>query len=621
MKKPSLKERLSYQFDKVMTKGTVALVGLLFLITIIVILIGGWIASWFVDEDVSIWKSLWLSFNHTIDSGMLGGDEGGISLLLIMFIITICGIFITSMLIGVLSSGLESKFTSLRKGKSRVLENGHVVILGFNDNVFPIISELLIANESEKKQSIVVFGNEDKEVMDEAMSAYFPDTKNTTIICRSGETTSISDLSACSIESCRSVIVNESDDFSVIKTIIATASIIKDSENCSAYMVATVQNKRNVEAAKIAGEGFAYILYFKSTIARIIAHTCNQPGLSAVFTDLFDFAGDEIYFEEFPQFYGKTYQEIICSFGSSSVIGIGKNKATLLNPNNETVYDQGDQLILIAADNNESSALANAPAIDVNAILSNTHRTNITPKENVLFLGYNDLLLEIIAELDHYVADGSKICIATTEALPDETKKLLESKCKKIDLILKECDLFTQSELEALVKDAVSIVLLSNYDQDPEVSDSETLLLLLHLRDISLKKGYSFSITSEMIKVRNQKLAKVARVNDFVISSNITGLMVAQLSQNQLLFNVFEDLLDNDGSEIYMKPVGDYVDLSKPVNLFTAYQAVANRNETMIGYKRMSGTNQSYQITLNPDKQEEIKFTEQDSFIVLSEEG
>ncbi len=56
-------------------------------------------------------------------------------------------------------------------------------------------------------------------------------------------------------------------------------------------------------------------------IARITAQACRQPGLSFVWQDLLDFAGDEIYFQPAPELEGHTYGEALLAFEASSVIG------------------------------------------------------------------------------------------------------------------------------------------------------------------------------------------------------------------------------------------------------------------------------------------------------------
>lgn len=156
MKGASFKERIRYKIDNLMSKGTVSLVIMLFSITAIVVVVAG-VCSSLIDgqRDVSVFKSIWMSLMNAIDGGTLAGDDGNLLFILLMSIVTICGIFITSMLIGIINTGLESKMAALRKGKSRVLENGHTVILGFNDSIFTIISELAIANENKKNLKLL----------------------------------------------------------------------------------------------------------------------------------------------------------------------------------------------------------------------------------------------------------------------------------------------------------------------------------------------------------------------------------------------------------------------------------------------------------------------------------
>ena len=89
-----------------------------------------------------------------------------------------------------------------------------------------------------------------------------------------------------------------------------------------------------------------------------------------------------------------------------------------------------------------------------------------------------------------------------------------------------------------------------------------------------------------MLEVRHQELAKTMDVNDFVVSSNITSLMVSQIAENRLLAPILEDLLDSAGSEIYLKKVSNYIKLDEPVDFYTITHAVSQRGEIPIGFKR-----------------------------------
>ncbi|HNO30637.1 MAG TPA: hypothetical protein PKI78_02545, partial [Anaerolineales bacterium] len=131
-----------------------------------------------------------------------------------------------------------------------------------------------------------------------------------------------------------------------------------------------------------------------------------------------------------------------------------------------------------------------------------------------------------------------------------------------------------------------------------------------------------FSIISEMLDLRNRELAEAAKVDDFIVSDHLISLMLAQLSENADLMNVFTDMFDPEGSEIYLKPVGDYVTLGQPANFYTLVEAARQRGETAIGYRLMSESHdseKSYGVHTNPNKSAKVTFTPEDKLIVISE--
>ena len=133
MNTPSFRERFSYWFDNWMARGTLALMALLGLATLVLVLIVGGIAAIVVavvpdkynayGEDYSAWDVFWGSLMRTLDPGTMGGDQGWLFRLL-MLIITIGGLIIVASLIGIISGAFDSKVEELRKGRSRVLETG-----------------------------------------------------------------------------------------------------------------------------------------------------------------------------------------------------------------------------------------------------------------------------------------------------------------------------------------------------------------------------------------------------------------------------------------------------------------------------------------------------------------
>ncbi|MEG1061249.1 MAG: hypothetical protein RSE43_06835 [Oscillospiraceae bacterium] len=625
MKKSSMRARLKYRFDNIMSKGTAPLILMLLgITTVVVVLIG--VLAWLLNASVfgSLGNSIWQNLMHAIDAGALAGlpTESGAPFVALMTITTICGIFITSMLIGIINSGLESKFENLRRGNSKVIESGHTVILGFDDRIYKTISELVIANENRKKPRIVVLGDLDKQVMDEAIRHYIPDTKNTIVICRCGSTSDAVALERCSLESCRSVIVNEENDAKTIRTILAATNYLKSHPENTAHITAVVREGSNVDVAQLAGEGRAEVLYFADAMSRIVAHTCHQPGLSRVYTELFAFEGNEIYIETIPAFVGKTFGETLTLTRRSCIIGIKREGQAFVNPPMDTVIGCDDELIIIAEDDGVTAAMESSP-VHPELFAPETIRLQSHSTESLLVLGHNGLLTGLLEELDCYVPEGSRVTVACESAeLPAELEKL-QGTLHNLRLRLCSCDLCDRSVLEGFVSEGYSnIVVLSDSESDPETADATTLMVLMYLRDIAKKSKAEFSITSEMRDIRNQELARVANVNDFVVSSDLTSLMTAQISENRLLSAIYADLLDEDGSEIYLKPASDYVITGNPVDFFTVTRAVAQKGGVFIGYKDITCTADGTQtrVVLSPDKAEMMVFDKDDYLVIISED-
>ena len=164
--------------------------------------------------------------------------------------------------------------------------------------------------------------------------------------------------------------------------------------------------------------------------------------------------------------------------------------------------------------------------------------------------------------------------------------------------------------LEATEYDHVIVLAYSHLEQ--QEADAITLVTLLHLRDIAERDETPFSIISEMLDLRNRELAEAAKVDDFIVSEHLISLMMSQLSENAELMDVFTDMFDPEGAEIYLKPVSDYVTTGQPVNFYTVTEAARRRGETAIGYRIMSESHdadKAYGVHTNPKKSERVSFS------------
>ncbi|MCC7358816.1 MAG: hypothetical protein IT317_05035 [Anaerolineales bacterium] len=632
MRTTTLMDRLRYAFDNYMARGTVALIGGLAAASALVIFLISLVVAVFRigpgDADgLSLPEAIWSSLMRTLDAGTMGGDEGW-RFRFTSLAITLGGIFVISALIGVINNGIEDKLGELRKGRSRVIEAGHTIILGWSEQIFSIISELVLANANQKSSCIVILGDKDKVEMEEAIADKVGSTGRTRIVCRSGSPIDLTDLEIASPHTAKAIIIlaPESDDpdSNVIKTMLAITN--NPNRRPEPYhVVAEIRDPKNMEAARLVGKDEVELVLVGDLISRIIAQTCRQSGLSVVYTELLDFGGDEIYFSEQPGLHGKTFAEALLAFADSTVIGLHpQGGAPALNPPMSTVLKPGDRLVVVAEDD-DTIRLAPAGAALVDQSVIQLRAAAPAKPERSLILGWNWRAPTIINELDAYVAPGSAATVVcdVENAVDEVARQCAGARHQQVTVQIS--DTTDRRTLDGLqVGGYDHIIVLSYADMlDKQQADARTLITLLHLRDIADKAGHTLSVVSEMLDLRNRALAEVTRADDFIVSDKLVSLILSQVSENKQLNAVFADIFDPEGSEIYLKPAGSYVKLGQPVNFYTVTAAASQRGEVALGYKLRAHAGdaaKSYGVAVNPDKGEAVTFGEADRIIVIAEE-
>jgi ion channel POLLUX/CASTOR len=634
-------DRLRYAFDKSMSRGAIALIGylgvasfgLIFLAALVVVILH--IAPGGADHPPGFVEAAWMSLMRTLDSGTMGGDEGW-GFRASMLFVTLGGIFIVSALIGVINNGIEAKIDELRKGRSHVIESDHTLILGWSPKIFTVISELVLANENRKKPRIVVLAEKDKVEMEDEIRDKVGATKNTKVICRTGSPLDLNDLEIVNPHEARSIVIlapeSAEPDSEVIKSILAITN--NPHRRPEPYhIVAELSELRNFEVARMVGRDEAQLIVTSDLISRIIVQTSRQSGLSVVYTELLDFGGDEIYFTEEPGLVGRTFAEALFAYEDSCLMGMRfADGRIVLNPPMDTRIAAGDKVIAISEDDDtvklsarmgDWTGLEQRLGIDASAIVS--ARPRAPQPERTLLLGWNERGGTIVNELDRYVAPGSELrLVAGTAGIAE----LVARDCpdlKSQKVTCQEADTTDRRVLDGLNVHTFDQVIILCYSDEVDVqeADARTLITLLHLRDMAEKGGHDFRIVSEMLDVRNRELAEVTQADDFIVSNKLVSLMLSQISENKELTAVFADMFDPEGSEIYLKPAGDYVELGRPVSFYTVVEAARRRGEVAIGYKQEAfgkDAAKSYGVAVNPEKAEEITYQKADQIIVLAED-
>jgi ion channel POLLUX/CASTOR len=633
MAKPGFKHRLQYYFENTMSSGPVGLIKWLAIASLVVIVTLGIIiaivgikASPDDNENLGFIEGSWQILMSTLDQGAMAGDQGW-AFRAVRFVATLGSLFLIAILIGAISSGIDRKLGELKKGKSRVLETNHTLILGWSEKIFSILTEVIEANSNQRNPRIVILANRDKEAMEDEIREKIGNTGKTKIIVRSGSPLESAAINIVNPNDARAIIVlageGENADTYVIKSVLALTNG-KARKKEPYHIVAELRDPKNMEAAELVGNNETIFVLSADLISRITAQTCRQSGLSVVYSDLLQFEGDEIYFSGDDRLAGKTYKESLFLYEKSSVLGVfTKDEQVLMNPPMDYVYQKGDQVIAISEDDDTVVMSGKTDyKISVDAF---HHDGNAEPKiERTLILGWNEKGKRIIEELDNYVAPGSEILIVTEELDLAEDMADLKAALKKQNLMYKRGDINDKRTLVNLKTETFDHIILLSYTHiDVQESDAKTLICLLHLRNLSDQCGKDFSIVSEMLDIQNRELGVVAKADDFIVSDNLISLMLSQLSENKDLKKVYDVLFEAEGSEIYLKPVSRYVKTGVPINFYTVLESATQLNESAFGYRITSQAQDSeknFGVYMNPDKSKMITFAPDDLVIVLAED-
>lgn len=631
MKNISFGNRLRYSFDNTMSKGASSLILWLGLLSLLVVIGAGTIIVLFGiapagEESLDFLEGAWRSMMRTLDPGTMGGDQGW-SFRIVEFFVTLGGILIISTLIGVISSGIENILSTLRKGRSFVIEENHTLILGWSPKVFTMISELVIANENQKKGRIVILADKDKVEMEDEVRERIPNTKNTKVICRSGSPNDFADISIANPQDSKSIIILSTDetnaDMQTIKTILAITNNPERREE-PYHIVAEIKDEKNLEVTKMVGKDEVELVLTDDIVARIMTQTSRQSGLSVVYTELMDFNGAEIYFNEEEMLEGKTFGEALFAYKDSAVIGLQlQDKNVVINPEMYYVIKKGEKVIAITEDDDTLIADKNVNyTVDDSAIVEDVSKRET--RDRTLLLGWNKRAYTIINEMDSYSGEGSTLRVVSSYPIDAAEQVRIQNGLHFLKVEFEIGDTTSREVLNSLDVSTYGHILLLCYKEELSLqeADAHTLVTLLHLRSISEKLGKSINIVSEMLDIHNRELAEVTRADDFIVSDKMISLLMTQVSENKYLMRVFEILFDDEGSEIYLKPVTRYIKTDKPVDFYTVLESAKRKGETAIGFRISSqafNSAKSYGIHVNPLKNETIKFSDGDKIIVLAE--
>ncbi len=609
--------KLRYNFDNSIAQGGMFVFYVLILMMIIALIMVGVRA--FVTsvplltqaadpENLSLFDLFWASFTKILSLG--GEPTWGDRIIAILYWATTTAL--TASVIGYVVGAIQRTFARLRKGRSPVIDSGHTLILGWSNRIFPILEELAIANQNVRKPLVVIFSPHERDFMEDEIESRVEDLGKLRVVTRTGDPTNPTDLKRTNLSAAKSVIVLDADltgDATVVSTVLAIKSI---NTNPGLKIIAELDDRDTAKALITSTKGQVIPVRSHEVIARVTAQASRQPGLAAVMLDLLDFEGDEIYFTDVPALEGKTYGDALLSFNSASIIGIRKADGEVdLNPPAKTKLAKGTQLIAIAQD--DDKVVYTGVQSELVGKAKKTAKPAAKP-EHLLVIGWSEMGRSVIGELAAFLPKGSTVHIVAQKKLvdPEQLKDLDFGPNVKVTAASVSGDI-ADLTAAASAKYYNEIIVLGYRNAISEAeADAQTMLTMLQLNQLFEADGNGVEPTrlvAEILDGRKAEIARVAAVDDLVVSDNLAALAIAQLSENPSLGVVLDDLFDAEGASINVAPIELYATVGKEISYAQLVANAAAMGESAIGYRHAHLTegDSANGARLNPAK--DSKFT------------
>ncbi len=626
----TFRQRLRYRFDSGLARGIWVVLLWLGALTVAAILVAAGL-MWALrlgpdDQPTSFADGIWLSFGRYIDAGTFTGDSGS-NFRLLAIVVTVLGLFIGAAIIGLISSGIDSRVEALRRGQSPVVEADHTLILGSSDKLTVIISEVVEANRSERRRAIVVLADEDTVDLTERIRSEVSDLGTSRLVVRRGNPSRIADLARVNPQQARSVIVLSPDDqesgAAVVKTVLALSQLLEGNDTTG--IVAEIADDDTADALVEAVGSRLVVVNPTKTVARVTAQVSRASGLGAIYQELLDFNGDEMYLKPVPaEWHGRNFGEVLLASSLSTIIGLRDADGSVrLSPSPSTALAEGQDLIGIAED--DSTFVLDAPVADW---VPSSGRTWIPPErraERTLIIGWSAIGPLVIREIESHVLPGSELVVLVDDS--HQHPAVIESRIAGLGVVNQSVrieigDTISRRTIGALVESAPFdhyLLLCERHAFGIDEADARVLLSLMHLR--SFASVHNGNIVSELLDPNDVELAHEGSGDDFIVSQQLVSLLMAQLSESPHLATVFTDLFDASGPSVAMHGFERFTNASS----ITFGDLIAEGRElgtVVIGYRAASSIGQPGTLgdglRINPPKSQEISFAPGDIVIAIT---
>mmetsp|Transcript_223 Transcript_223/g.454 ORF Transcript_223/g.454 Transcript_223/m.454 type:complete len:741 (+) Transcript_223:139-2361(+) len=376
-------------------------------------------------------EARWLSWGLFIDPGTQTGFNGTDNYRVKIFVATlsVLGFVYNLALLGLVVDAIRGTLSAMKLEHSRVVANGHTLVLGWGDKSLFLLDQLMRAyGENATRKRVVILADMPEDELAANLRDLFGDNKQAMkkISIRQGDPIDGKQLSKVSVHSADDVIIlgpsgvtDESSDHRVLQIILALAAL-PGKLQVTGEVFAEMRNEDNVDVVKAllpCAEGIAA----RTTVFRMLCICALEPALGRCLVEMATFTiGNELYLVTCPaKLVGFTFAEACGCFPDAALLGLRPQKTQgLAVPQASYKLRETDSLVfsaqsIAAMKNIKTSADGRGASPQVEAAFTKMKLDWSEPvrkdKKTIIMLGAPQNFPELLGVLNEHVGSGSKV--------------------------------------------------------------------------------------------------------------------------------------------------------------------------------------------------------------------